>query len=456
MKIKVVALSLLVILGANITIQAQGTEKGWQSLFNGKDLTGWKQLNGKAKYEVVDGTIVGTSVMDTPNSFLTTEKDYGDFIFECDVMVDNKLNSGIQFRSLSKADYNNGRVHGYQMEIDPSDRGWAGGIYDEARRGWLYPGDLNPEGKKAFRRNQWNKYRIEAIGPDIRTFVNGIPVAHIVDDLTLKGFICLQVHGIGKDQERAGTQVKWKNIRIKTTNLTPSPLTNNRIENFLVNDLSIAEKNLGWTSLFDGKSMDQWTGYNSSSIPANRWKVEDGTITIMKSKEGEPGGDLATKVKFGPVFEFQFEFKLTEGANSGIKYFVPDATNPESHGALGLEYQILDDKVHPDAKMGVVGNRTLASLYDLIPAEKPNNSIHKIGEWNKGRIVAHADGTVQHFLNGQLVVAYERGSAIYKALVARSKYAKHEGFGLAKEGYLVLQDHHDLVHYRNLKVKAAN
>lgn len=447
---------LLLVLSVSIT-HAQKQKDGWQDLFNGKDLTGWKQLNGKAKYEVKDGAIVGTSVMDTPNSFLTTEKDYGDFIFECDVKVDNKLNSGIQIRSLSIPEYQNGRVHGYQVEIDPSDRAWSGGIYDEARRGWLYSGDLNAEGQKAFKKDQWNKYRVEAIGNDIKTFVNGIPVAHVIDDLTAKGFICLQVHAIGKDQTREGTQVQWKNVRIKTTDLKVSPGSGNRIVNLLPNNLSPDEKNNGWSLLFDGKSMDQWSGYNASDVPADRWKVEDGTITVLKAKEGDGGStDLASKAKFGPAFEFQFEFKLTEGANSGVKYFVPDAHDPKDHSAVSLEYQVLDDAVHPDAKLGVVGNRTLASLYDLIPSEKPANSIHKIGEWNYGRIVAMPDGTVQHFLNGQKVIEFKRGSAIYKALVARSKYAKYEGFGMATEGLFVLQDHHDQVSFRSLKVKKGN
>uniref|UniRef100_UPI00359375AD 3-keto-disaccharide hydrolase n=1 Tax=Persicitalea sp. TaxID=3100273 RepID=UPI00359375AD len=161
---------------------AQSSKDGWQNLFNGKDLSGFKQLNGKAKYEVKDGAIVGTSTMNTPNSFMTTEKEYGDFILELEVMVDDKLNSGIQIRSESKPDYMDGRVHGYQVEIDPSARGWAAGIYDEARRGWLYPGDLNPKAKTAFKNNQWNKYRIEAIGNHIQTFLNGVPVAHLIDD----------------------------------------------------------------------------------------------------------------------------------------------------------------------------------------------------------------------------------------------------------------------------------
>ena len=101
-------------------------QDGWTNLFNGKDLTGWKQLNGEAKYEVVDGVIVGTTVMNTPNSFIVTEKTYSDFVFEVELFVEPNMNSGIQFRSESKPDYNNGRVHGYQCEVDPSTRAWSG------------------------------------------------------------------------------------------------------------------------------------------------------------------------------------------------------------------------------------------------------------------------------------------------------------------------------------------
>ena len=115
------------------------------NLFNGKDLQGWRQLNGKAKYEVKNGEIIGTTVPNTPNSFLATDIDYSDFILDLELLVvDTSMNSGIQIRSLSKPEYLNGRVHGYQVEIDPSDRQWSGGLYDEARRGWLYSLELNP------------------------------------------------------------------------------------------------------------------------------------------------------------------------------------------------------------------------------------------------------------------------------------------------------------------------
>ena len=154
-----------------VTLNSMAQNSRWQKLFNGKDLQGWKQLNGKAKYEVKNGEIVGTTVMNEPNSFLATEQLYGNFILELELLVDTSMNSGIQIRSLSKPEYQNGRVHGYQVEVDPAKRAWSGGLYDEARRGWLYPLELNPAAKKAFKNNQWNKYRIECIGHTIRTWV---------------------------------------------------------------------------------------------------------------------------------------------------------------------------------------------------------------------------------------------------------------------------------------------
>jgi hypothetical protein len=449
---KIYAAVLLTILAVSTTY-AQKSKDGWQSLFNGKDLSGWKQLNGKATYEVKDGAIVGTSVMDTPNSFLTTEKDYGDFIFECELKVDNKLNSGIQIRSLSKPDYMNGRVHGYQVEIDPSDRAYSGGIYDEARRGWLYPLDINPAGKKAFKKDEWNKYRIEAIGNTIRTFVNDVPVAYLVDDVTPVGFICLQVHSIGKDQSREGTQVSWKNIRIKTANLKPSPASDIRIVNMIPNSITDTEKKAGWKQLYDGKTVDQWRAYGGTEFPTKRWSYNDGTITISKSDGSETGNDIVTKQLYGPAFEFQFEFKLTEGANSGVKYFVDQKFNSNGKSGIGCEFQVLDDAKHPDAKKGKDGNRTIASLYDVITSQKPANAVKKIGEWNQGRIVVQKDGTVQHFLNNYKVVEYVRGSQSFKDLVAGSKFKDFDGFGMSEKGNLLLQDHGDNVSFRSLKIK---
>lgn len=209
------------LLMSSFTIKAQSGKAGWIDLFNGKNLEGWHQLNGQAPFTIEGNTIVGTTKMGEANSFLATEKNYGDFILEVDVKVDAGINSGIQIRSLSKKDYKDGRVHGYQVEIDPTERAYSGGIYDEARRGWLYALDFNPPAQKAFKQGKWNTYRIECIGNSIRTWINGIPVAHVIDDVTPSGFIALQVHAVYKEEE-VGKQIRWKNIRIKTHNLKPT------------------------------------------------------------------------------------------------------------------------------------------------------------------------------------------------------------------------------------------
>jgi len=420
---------------------------GWVSLFNGKDLTGWKQLNGEAKYTVENGVIVGTTVLNTPNSFICTEKNYSDFIFEVDLLVEPDMNSGIQLRSESKADYNNGRVHGYQCEVDPSARAWSGGIYDEARRGWLYTIELNTKAQPALKMGEWNRYRIECVGNSIKTWINDVPCAHVIDDMTPTGFIALQVHSIGNNKEKEGQQIKWKNIRIKTTNLKPSPSQGIYVVNLLPNNLSEAEKEQGFELLFNGKDMSNWKVASSGEAVKKGWEVINSELVVNANKEVKGDGDIITKKEYGP-FELKFDFKLTEGANNGIKYGIGN-NGPN----LGLEYQILDDEKHPDAKQGVVGNRTLASLYDLIPANKEPRFVKKIGEWNQGRIVIFPDNTVQHWLNGRKVVEYKRGDNIYKALVARSKYAANKDFGMAPKGPILLTDHHDQVFFRSIKIR---
>lgn len=441
----ILLLFLLIFISQGITLAQNG---GWEDLFNGKDLTGWKQLNGEAKYTVENGAIVGTTVLNTPNSFLRTAKEYSDFIFEVDILVENSMNSGIQFRSESKADFQNGRVHGYQCEIDPSDRAWSGGIYDEARRGWLYPLDVNSNAKSALKMGQWNRYRIECIGNSIKTWLNGVACAHVIDDMTSKGFIALQVHSIGGDQSQEGLQIKWKNIRIKTKDLEPAPSEGIYIVNLIPNDLSEAEKEQGFKLLFDGKTADAWKSQRSGNFPDNGWEIKDGVLAVLSTKQSpQRGGDIITKEEFGP-FELKFEFNISEGANSGIKYGLGN-----NGPGIGLEYQILDDERHPDAKGGVVGNRTLGSLYDLIPSEKEARFVNSPGSWNRGRIVVFPDGKVQHWLNGRKVVEYNRGDAIYRALVARSKYADYENFGMAPKSPVLLQDHQDNVQFRSIKIR---
>lgn len=424
----------------------------WSMMFDGKSIVNWQQLNGKAKFEVREGMLVGTTVANTPNSFLTDGKTYSDFILEVDFKVDSTMNSGIQIRSNSYPHYREGRVHGYQIEIDPSDRAWSAGIYDEARRGWLHTLENNPEAQKAFKQNEWNQYRIEAIGDTLKTWINDIPAAHLIDEMTAEGFIAFQVHSIHGDQ-KAGTEIAWKNIKILTDSVskytTPSPLT----PIITKNNLTKNEKDKGWVLLWDGKSTDGWRGAKLEGFPETGWEIANGELTVMASGGGEStaGGDIVT-TKTYKNFELSLEFKLTEGANSGIKYYVDTELNQGEGSAIGLEYQILDDSKHPDAKLGShEGSRTLASLYDLIKADT-TKAPNAIRQWNTAYIKS-VDGKVEHHLNGTKVLEYERSSDVFRKLVSESKYAKWPNFGQAASGPILLQDHGDRVSFKNIKIK---
>ncbi|MDG3581604.1 3-keto-disaccharide hydrolase [Galbibacter pacificus] len=445
-------------LALGLTVSLSGCQEGpkdntpWTPLFNGKDLNGWTQKGGKAKYRVENEMVIGSTVHDTPNSFMTTDKMYDDFIMELDYKVDSTMNSGIQIRSNSIPQYQNGRVHGYQIEIDPSDRAWSAGIYDEGRRGWLFPLTDDKQAQQAFKQGDWNHYRIEAIGDTIKTWINGVPAAHLVDDKTHTGFIALQVHAIGKDAKE-GTEIIWKNINILTDSLskystkTPVPPVVTK------NNLTIDEKKNGWKMLWDGKTTNGWRGARLDEFPDKGWVIENGILTVLESegKESAAGGDIVTKKPYAN-FELKVDFKLTKGANSGIKYYVDTEINKGPGSSIGLEYQILDDDNHPDAKLGNHdGSRTVASLYDLIQAN-PKKPIHPIGEWNTARIVSK-DNHVEHWLNGMKVLEYERGSDEFRKLVSESKYKKWPNFGELEKGSILLQDHGNRVSYKNIKIK---
>jgi hypothetical protein len=421
----------------------------WEPLFNGRDLTGWKEVNGTAPFTVEDGAIVGRTAAGSPNSFLATEKTYGDFIFECEVKQDvGPSNSGIMFRALSSPDYMKGRVNGYQLEIDPSERAWTGGIYDEARRGWFYPGDLNPATQQAYIYGQWNKLRIEAIGSSLRTWVNGHAVAHVIDGMTPTGFIALQVHSIGNKPENNGRRIAWRNLRIQTKDLQPSPPDAIFIRNLMPNTLTDAERAQGWRLLWDGQTAKGWHSAKAKDFPATGWRLDKGELTVLGTK----GGSIVTDEEFS-AFELQLDFQVSEGGNSGVKYFVSGDGKSEP---VGLEFQFLDDEKHPDAKLGVDGDRTTGSLYDLIPRKKlPGGAAiaPKAGQWNHARIVVTPAGHVEHWLNGIKVLEYERGSPDFLARVARSKFAKIPGFGLGAKGPILLQDHGNVVRFRSIKIR---
>lgn len=434
----------------------------WTNLFNGKDIDGWVQRGGKATYTIEDGVIVGTSTMDTPNTFLCTGRDYGDFILEYEFKVDPRLNSGVQIRSNSfptatelewqGKKYKTGAnvVHGIQIEIDPNpkqNRWWAAGIYEEGRRGWLYPGilggngkEFTDQGRKIFKQDDWNKVRVEAIGDTIKTTLNGTPCAEIKDSVTPSGFIALQVHGIGKEKEKDGTQVRWRNLRIQ------------EVADTTVNTLTDEEKSAGWKLLWDGKTSDGWRSAKGPDFPKAGWKIDNGLLTINETggAESAAAGDIITKDKYSE-FELSVDFKITAGANSGIKTFVDPSINKGEGSAIGPEFQILDDARHPDAKLGRDGNRTIGSLYDMktAPADK---KVNPVGQWNNARILSKGK-QLTYWLNGVKTIDIERGGKEWRDLVAISKYKVWPNFGELPEGHILLQDHGNQVFYKNIKIR---
>jgi hypothetical protein len=472
-KIKWILLATFTVVSAELPAQ-----DGWVNLFNGKDLSGWTQKGGKAKYSVVGDSILGETVPGTPNSFLCTEKLYDNFILELDFQVDPRLNSGIQIRSEcfdqpkqvewqgKSINIPAGRVHGYQVEIDPDvvrKRMWTAGLYDEARRMWLYPGQLggntnefSQQGLKIFNTNTWNHIRVEAIGGSIKTYLNNVLCAQITDSLTPKGFIALQVHSIDNDPAKVGMQVRFRNIRLKLA--APKEAKMESPANTLTPD----EQRAGWRLLWDGKSTDGWRSAKADHFPASGWEMKDGILTVLENGGGESvsGGDIITRERFSD-FELIADFRITPGANSGIKYFVQPNLDPvtgtgakaATGSAIGCEFQVLDDDRHPDARLGRDGNRTVGSLYDLIsaPAGKP---VQAIGEWNTARIVVRGNH-VEHWLNGEKLLEFERSSEAFRKEVAASKYKNIAGFGEWNDGHILLQDHGNRVSFRNLKIRVS-
>ena len=443
---------LVLLLGAAVPGDAQpAPDSGWIDLTAGGLDQGWRQLGGAAEYALDGGTIIGTAVIETPNSFLATKEEYGDFALQLEFRIDEGLNAGVQIRSHSDPDYWNGVVHGYQVEIDPSERAWSAGVYDEARRGWLFPLTLNPAASRAFRSGDWNHLYVEAIGPEIRTWLNNVPATFLIDEMTPSGFIALQVHSVGPEQ--GGLQVRYRNVLLRTEDLAPSGRSFPYVVDTRPNRLSDAEAALGWELLFDGESTEAWRGAHREEFPAAGWEVRDGELTVLASQPGGPrGGGIVTRETFS-AFELQLEFRMTEGANSGIKYLVTEGYGSAPGSAVAFEYQILDDMRHPDAQAGRDGNRTLASLYDLLPATRIGRFVHGPGRYNHARIVVRADGGVEHWLNHQLVLAFDRNSAELDEAIALSKFAGREGFGKWPEGRILLQDHGDEVAFRSIKVR---
>ena len=394
-----------------------GADEGWTELFDGRTLDGWVQKNGTATYAVEEGTIVGRTTEGSPNSFLSTMKDYGNFELLVDVKVDGGLNSGIQIRSQTTDGSNHGRVNGPQVEIESSGANGAeaGYVYGDATgRGWLTPEErLKPH--KHFQDGEWNTYRILADGPRIQTWINGEAIEDLTDEAIFethpRGFISLQVHGVKK-----GTgpyQVAWRNIKLRRLPESPRP----------ANQLTKSEEEQGFQRLFNGQNLDGWKH-------GGNWVVEDGVLT----RTGKGGSLVYEQTNIPDDFDLRFEWKVAEGSNSGV-YYRPTQ----------MEYQILDNAVHADGRNP---RTSAASLYFCMAPSY--DATRPVGEWNEGRIVCKGS-VIQHWLNGQKVIDFDYNDPKWGAEVEMLK--QRGGDVTARGANLSLQDHGDPVWYRSIRLR---
>lgn len=399
-------------------VSALSSGSNWEPLFDGKSLDGWTRLNGTASFEATRGEIVGKTVVGSSNTFLCTKKMYGDFELEFEVKVASGLNSGVQVRSMSVPGYQNGRVHGYQVEIDSTNPNSSGGIYDEARRGWLFDPSKQPHGRKAYKVDAWNKFRVVAKGTHLQTWVNGIACSDVQDDLTRWGFIGLQVH----ESTTSGMEVRWKNLRIK--DLTDRGRVNS--ENDAVPP-TVLPKGGKWL-LKGAGDLSLWAGERDPKSPCP-WKWTDGFIQ-------SGGGDIMTRESFGSSrvhVEFMTDENGKEGqanGNSGV-YFMQSyeiqVLNSAPRGPLNNECGAIYSVKAPDYAMAFPAGKWQS--YD-VEFTAP--------VWTDGKKVSPARITAYH--NGTLI---HRNVEIPGATVA----GKEEAEGARP---LRLQDHGNQVRYRNI------
>jgi len=227
------------------------------------------------------------------------------------------------------------------------------------------------------------------------------------------------------------------------------------------NTLTDAEKAAGWQLLWDGKTSDGWRSAKSENFPTHGWFMKNGVLTVHENggEESAGGGDIITRKRYAN-FELTADFKCTPGCNSGIKIFVQPNISPIDKvtgkptgkgSCIGMEFQILDDTLHPDAKKGRDGDRTIGSLYDLISPPK-DKTVMPIGEWNHARILSQGKH-VEFWLNGAKTVEFERGSPEFRKAVALSKFKNIPEFGEWADGHILLQEHGSEVSFKNVKLR---
>lgn len=359
----------IVLTGCEHQMEAGEVDPRWMDLIDGDTLEGWTQVNGDAPYEIADGTIRGTNVLESPNSFLASDETFSDFILEFESRSIGDANSGVQFRTdLAPGTWSG--VVGYQLDIDPSERRWTGGIYHEGVHVWRHAMARNPECQAAYQHEAWNTYRIEASGSVIATWVNGVPCAHMVGEHHTAGFIALQVHAIGQEEKYLGSFTEWRDMRILKAPNETDFWTSKRaglIEGWLPEEVSALETKNGWTSV------DFSTGAAALEIGSE-------------------------------AFEVVLDVQMDDAANGHLDYAFG---GPDSD--CSGRYQIRNDVALGDED---IKSNLMGSLPDTIEAtnlSEPGRPkrVYSDDRWNRVRIVVTED-RIEHWLNSVKVVDYAK------------------------------------------------
>jgi HEAT repeat protein len=423
-------LGLFWTVAATVTVQAQSP--AWRPLFNGTDLHDWVQRGGKAIYRIEDDQIVGQSVPNTPNSFLCTRDEFANFILEFEFLVDPRLNSGVQIRSQSLDSYRNGVVHGYQIEIDPSARAWSAGIYDESRRGWLADLRDNPDAREAFRQNDWNHVRVEAVGERIRTWINGVAAADLRDDLTPSGFIALQVHGVSTDEPMT---VRWRRIRIQE--LDDRAGTTRDLLGPVTDTMGQAPPADAVVLLGPDGDLSEWKSVRAG-VDEVPWRWQDGALRAAPAS-----GSIETVREFTD-FHLHIEFNVTA---------VPGGQHSQANGNSGVyilrryEIQILNSYGQPLGPANECG-----AIYQVKAPDA--NASRPAGEWQSYDIVFRSprwDAAGTKTENARVSVLHN-GRLIHDNAAIPNK----TGAGAAEAptpGPILLQDHMSPVRFRNAWIR---
>jgi hypothetical protein len=374
---------------------------GFVDLFNGKTLEGWTQRNGTATYRVEDGAIVGTTAEGSPNSFLCTDQMFGDFELMFEVKVDSRLNSGVQIRSQTKNDDPKERVNGPQVEI--STDGMAGYVYGEAAGGWMTPGK-DRSAHSLFKEGEWNRYHIVAFGNKIETWLNGEPVSDLTHEGKFeshpRGFIGLQVHGIGRGQ--GPYEVRWRNVKLRN------------LDSFV--------------SLYNGRDLKGW-------VTSGNWIAEEGDVLLIKPREGEQGwqryGAYLWSEKKYKDFVLDVEYAYPPGGNSGVYFRVADRDSPVE---TGIEAQILDSS----KKEGPLGHHDHGGIIRTIGATK--NMSRPPNQWNR-MVVTCIGNHLQVDLNGERITDIELDKGAMK--------------DRPLDGYIGFQDHGqpNNIRFRSIRIR---